>query len=142
MRDLPEIKSIEDVEKGMEICEEFVFTEENMKTFSDLTRDDAPIHWNSQFARNRGYRDRLVFGLFVGARFSGLLGTKLPGPHTVLHSTKFQMAQPVYVGETILYRVKVEQVVVAVRAVVLSLEAGRPDGEVVLRGTAQCGFLK
>jgi acyl dehydratase len=124
----------------MEACESFTFLPEDMRAFSAVARDMAPIHWDTAFARQRGYSDILVFGFLVAARFSGILGNRLPGPHTVLHSVRFQMAQPVYVGETILYRVTVRQIAAAVRSVVLDLVASRASGEVVLRGQAQCGF--
>lgn len=142
MSDSLAITSIDDLRLVMEACEEFTFTAEDINAFSILAKDDAPIHRDVQFARQRGYDNILVFGFLVATRFSGILGTRLPGPYTILHSVKFQMAQPVYVGETILYRVTVRQIAVTVKTVVLDLMATRRNGEVVLRGSAQCGFGK
>ena len=52
------------------------------------------------------------------------------------------MAQPIYVGEAILYRVTVRQIAATVKTVVLDLVATRENGEVALRRLAQCGFGK
>lgn len=118
-----------------------VFSAHDLDVFAALAPDRAPLHRDAEFARGQGYKDIVVFGFLVAAPFSGLLGDELPGPLTVLHTVRFGMAAPVYVGDEIAYRVEVKQVSRATRAVVLDLLATRAaDGEVVLRGQAQCGF--
>src|SRR5688500_13426404 len=118
----------------------FVVRDEDMRAFRDLSLDDAPVHWDADFARTQGYRDRIVYGFLVAARFSALLGARLPGPRTVIHSVRFEFVSPVYVDESVVYVVKVIQVARSVRTVVLDLTARRPSGEIVARGSAQCGF--
>ena len=133
-------KHVGDLHVDMEAVERFTFTEVCLKQFSELVQDRAPIHFDDSFALQQGYSGRIVFGLLVAAPFSGLLGMKLPGPYTVIHNFHFEMARPVYVSETIDYLVRVRQCSPATRTVVLDLAASRGTGEVVLRGTAQCGF--
>jgi acyl dehydratase len=117
------------------------FSIQDLQTFAALAPDHAPLHRDGDFARQRGYRDVVVFGFLVAAPFSGILGDRLPGPLTVLHTMRFGMAAPVYVGEEIAYRAEVKQVSRSTGAVVLDLTATRASsGEVVLRGQAQCGF--
>lgn len=117
------------------------FSLHDLQAFGALAPDHAPVHRDAAFARKQGYRDVLVFGFLVAAPFSGILGDRLPGPLTVLHTLRFGMVGPVYVGEEISYRAEVKQVSRATGAVIIDLVASRADsGEVVLRGQAQCGF--
>lgn len=134
--------SVEDVLAGMEITESHAFTDNDMECFAALANDHAGVHHDGEFARLMGYEEPIVFGFLVGARFSGMLGNRLPGPNTVLHSVSWQMVNPVYVGETITYKVAVSQVSRAVKTVVLKLSAEKPDGALALRGSAQCGFKR
>jgi acyl dehydratase len=118
-----------------------VFSVDDLRAFGALAPDRAPLHSDPVFARARGYRDVVVFGFLVAAPFSGLLGEKLPGPLSILHWARFNMAAPVYVGDEIAYRAEVKQVSRSTGAVVLDLSALRVGtGDVVLRGQAQCGF--
>jgi len=117
------------------------FSFKDLSSFAALSPDDAPLHRDVDFARERGYSGVVVFGLLVAAPFSGMLGDQLPGPLTVLHTMKFGISAPVYVDEVISYRAEVKQVSRSTGAVVIELSAHRAEsGEVVLRGQAQCGF--
>jgi acyl dehydratase len=133
--------TLDQVVPGMAVETQRVFSLDDLRTFGALAPDRAPLHHDASFAHARGYRDVVVFGFLVAAPFSGLLGEHLPGPLSVLHSAKFGLAAPVYVGEEILYRAEVKQVSRATGAIVLDLTATRvKTGDVLLRGQAQCGF--
>jgi acyl dehydratase len=133
--------TLEQVAPGMVAELRRSFSMQDLRTFEVLAPDHAPLHRDAEFARQRGYQDVVVFGFLVAAPFSGILGDQLPGPLTVLHTMRFAIAAPVYVGEEIAYRAEVKQVSRATGAVVLELVATRArSGEIVLRGQAQCGF--
>ena len=145
MAEVPESQApaltLEQVTAGMSAEMRRRFTLQDVRAFAALAPDAAPLHSDPEFARQRGYLDIVVFGFLVAAPFSGILGTRLPGPLTVLHSARFGLAAPVYVDEEIVYRAEVKQVSRSTGAVVLELTATRQQsGEVVLRGQAQCGF--
>lgn len=133
--------TLEQVKPGMVTELRRSFSAQDLLTFGALAPDHAPLHRDGDFARQQGYRDLVVYGFLVAAPFSGILGEHLPGPLTVLHTMRFGMAAPVYVGEEIVYRAEVKQVSRSTGAVVLELTAARENsGEVVLRGEARCGF--
>lgn len=133
--------TIEQLTPGMTTACSRIFSEQDVKVFASLAPDDAPLHYDTDFARKYGYEDIVVFGLLVAAPFSGMLGNQMPGPLTVLHTLRFGMVAPVYIGEEISYRAEVKQVSRSTGAVVVDLLAKRvATDEVVLRGQAQCGF--
>jgi 3-hydroxybutyryl-CoA dehydratase len=134
------LTKIEDVNVGAVLSESYTFTESAIQTFRDLIRDEAPIHWDEEFALKKSFEGRIVYGFLVASPFSRMLGMTLPGPHTVIHAISYKIHHPVYVGETIYYSIKVIKVVPSVGVVVLELSAKNDRENVVLTGTAQCGF--
>lgn len=138
----PGITSIDQLNAGMEAILDYTFSEKTIEEFAQLTGDRAPVHFETDFARAQGFPGRIVFGFHVASIFSGLLGMNLPGPNSVIHSVIWKMARPVSVGETIHFRVIVKHVSASVQTVVLTLAAINMNGETVLTGEAQCGFMK
>jgi 3-hydroxybutyryl-CoA dehydratase len=123
---------------GMEAETEVVWTREDLEAFRSLTGDDAPVHWDEEFAASVGMPGTIVYGLLVAAPFSTLLGCSVPGPLSVIHSLRVDFARPALVGEPLRYRVAVAQLSPSTRSVILELSVVRPDGTFVLRGKAQC----
>jgi len=116
------------------------FTAGDIAAFARLAPDAAPVHLDEAFAKEMGYSSVLVHGWLAAAPFSGLLGNKLPGPRTVLHWVRINMAGPVFPGDEIEYQCEIKQLSTTARVVVLELRAQRVGGEIVVRGQAQCGF--
>lgn len=57
-----------------------IVTRQELDLFSNLSGDHNPIHKSSQ---------PLVHGAFLNSIISGVIGTKLPGPGTILVSQSF-----------------------------------------------------
>lgn len=125
---------------GASVEREYAFTPERLANFGDLTEDLSPVHFDSDFAREGGFPDRIVHGFFASAIFSGLLGSRLPGPHSVINQFTIKLHRPVVVGDTVVFKVSVTQISEATRAVVLKLAATGPDGETVISGSAICSI--
>lgn len=134
------IAKVDDIPESASLSETHTFTEKSVEIFRDLSGDAAPIHWNDEFAIQKSFQGRIVYGFLLAAPFSRILGMGLPGPHTVIHSVSYKIHRPVYVGEKIHYSVRVSKKVKSVGVVILELSAKNASGEIVLTGTAQCGF--
>ena len=87
-----------------------------------------------------GYPRKIVHGFLVVSGLSRLLGMKLPGPNTVLGSLKVDLLKPTFVGETLLYTVRVVRCTPSVRSVKLDVDATNVQGETVMRGCTVCIF--
>ncbi len=131
-----------DLKVGMTVEEEHVWTSEDLATFGRLTGDTAPIHYNPDFAKSVGFRGPVLFGFLLASGFSRLLGCRLPGRFSVIHSIRVDFAAAVYPNEKVTYRCAVIQLSPATKSVVLDITATRADGTKVLRGKVQCGLLK
>ncbi|WCJ41066.1 (R)-specific enoyl-CoA hydratase [Euphorbia peplus] len=58
-----------------------------------------PLHFDSEFARNAGFNDRIVHGMLVAALFPRIIASHFPG--AVYASQSLSFKNPVYVGEEV-----------------------------------------
>lgn len=116
------------------------FTAVMVEAFANLVDDHAPVHFDPSFAQERGFDNRIVHGFFAASMFSGMLGERLPGTYSVINALSLKVHRPIFVGETLIYTLSVEQISSAVNAVVLALVAVDDSGNRVLSGKATCSF--
>lgn len=95
-------------------------TVDELNTFADLSGDRNPLHVDSQFARNQGYRDCVVHGAFFAGLVSRFVGMELPGRQSLLLSLKLDFAAPSFPGDVIevtgeIDRIHIEQEVIVLK---------------------------
>ncbi|MGP3696903.1 MaoC/PaaZ C-terminal domain-containing protein [Rhodobacter sp. NSM] len=71
-----------------------------MEEFRRISADDNPIHFDADFARDRGFAGPIVYGGLLVAEISRMLGTALPGHGCVWQSLTLKFRRPLLVGET------------------------------------------
>lgn len=96
--------------QGLSIGDTFVvtrqFTEKDMRSFADVTRDYNPIHFEKRFADVKNFHDRICHGLLVGS-----ILTEIGGQIGWLASEmNFRFKRPVYFGDTIECTVTISEI--------------------------------
>ena len=84
--------------------------EEGITAFARVTGDFNKLHTDEEFARKTIYRRPVAHGLLTASLISTVMGTKMPGPGTVMAEIDFQFLMPVYPGDTIRAEVVFESV--------------------------------
>ena len=87
--------------QGLTVGETFTvsrkFTEQDLISFADITRDYNPIHFDDRFVAAKKLKRRICHGLLVGS-----LLTEIGGQIGWLASEmNFRFIKPVYIGDTI-----------------------------------------
>ena len=92
-------------EENKENCTRAEFTvtitKEMMEKFLDITGDVNPLHNDADYARSKGFNDRVVYGMLTSSFYSTLAGVYLPGKYCLLHSVESSFRLPVFVGDTL-----------------------------------------
>lgn len=86
---------------GKSASETRVITNEDVRKFSEISGDFNPIHLDSSYAESSRYKGKIAHGLMSASFFSGLFGTKLPGPGCVYVSQSLKFSRPVYIGDEV-----------------------------------------
>ncbi|XP_076234989.1 uncharacterized protein LOC143179579 [Calliopsis andreniformis] len=101
-------------------------TNDDILNFAKLTGDYNPIH--------AGSSNNLVHGAFLNGLVSGVIGTKVPGPGTIVVEQNLVYPKPCYAGDTIEIKVQI----VSARKIIKCEYTCIANGEkVVLKGDAK-----
>ena len=90
-------RTIRGLKKGDVFSITRTFTEEDVLTFGDISRDYNPIHYDLRFVETKGFSRKICHGLLVGGmitQIGGQIGWLASG-------VNFKFVQPVYIGDTI-----------------------------------------
>lgn len=133
--------NIAEVLEGQSFSFDATLSEEMIDTFSSLTGDVSPLHMNRDFARRRGFQDRVVHGAFLGGLVSRLVGVHLPGRDCLLHSMTMKYLAPVYADEIVRVTGTVEQVSIAGKAMIVQISIINIISQsIVAKGKVTVGF--
>lgn len=91
--------SFNEIEIGTSTTFEMKITENQMKMFAEISGDLNPMHVDSEYAKERGYMDRVVYGMLASSFYSTLVGMYLPGEKCLLNKCSVDYRNPVYVDD-------------------------------------------
>ena len=123
-----------DLAVGARATLEHTFSATQVADFARLSGDTNPIHLDQDAARRAGFEREVVHGVLVTGLISRLLGTRLPGPGTILLQQQLRYLRPVYPDQAV--RAFVEVTTVRPDKPVFGLRTWVETGEVVLEGEA------
>ncbi|MGE5374668.1 MAG: MaoC family dehydratase [Bacteroidota bacterium] len=109
---------------------------EDVRKFAEVVGDLNPVHLDAAFAEKSFFKKRIVHGAFLAGLISKVLGMDFPGEGTIYISQNSVFKRPVYVDTTVTVEVKVTQVIVEKRRLVLDTTILNAEGEVCLAGSA------
>ncbi len=89
----------ENLAEGLQKAIEFTVSEEDMRAFAVISGDYNPLHIDDDFARQRGFEGKVVYGALIVAKVSQLIGMKLPGQDSVWSTLSMQFHRPLHVGQ-------------------------------------------
>lgn len=129
-------KSIDQIVMGQEASFTKTITETDVYNFGGVTGDLNPAHFNSEYAKNTMFKERIAHGMLVSSLFSTVFGMQLPGPGAIYLGQEVKFTKPVYFNDTITATVKVIEKNLEKNRVVFETTASNQDGDVVVIGKA------
>ena len=118
------ISTKRDLKVGDKATLEKVITEDDVKSFIEVSLDRNPLHSGEKC---------VVHGALLNGLVSATFGTKLPGPGTILVEQHLRFPNPCYVGEKVTVTVEV----VSVRKIIECSFRCSVGEKIVLHGTAR-----
>lgn len=88
-----------EIDIGLEHSFEKTVTSTMMDKFLDISGDNNPLHVDSKYAKEKGFEDRVVYGLLSSAFYSTLIGVHLPGKYCILQGLDIQFSKPVFIND-------------------------------------------
>ena len=101
---------LEDLTIGMESSYQKTITETDIDAFAALTGDTNPVHLDSEYAATTPFKARIAHGMLSAGLISTVLGTQLPGPGCIYLEQQIKFKAPVFIGDTLVAKVTVEDI--------------------------------
>ena len=132
----------EDIKLGLEEKFQVVITEEMLKDFCCITGDINPLHNDLEFAKSKGYDEKVVYGMLTASFLSTLAGVYLPGKNSIIHSVEILFKKPVFISESPLtIKGTVVEVNELFKQFTIKVEITNKKEEKVIRGIMKVGVL-
>lgn len=110
-----------------------------MDGFLAITGDRNPLHLDADYAAERGFRGRVVYGLLTASFYSTLAGVHLPGKRCLLHGLKADFNAPVHVGDRLRVGGRIAHRNEAYRQLELACDVTNQRDEVVSKARLRVG---
>jgi len=88
----------------------FLFTQEDVDLFAQVTGDVNPIHLDEKYASKSIFQKRVVHGALSNSIFSKVFGTITPGEGTVYLSQNSKFTAPMYTNVKYIAKFRVIEV--------------------------------
>jgi 3-hydroxybutyryl-CoA dehydratase len=131
--------SYEEITVGMTESFTVQITEKKMEYFLELTGDMNPLHNQKDYAKEKGYKDRVVYGMLTASFLSTLAGIYLPGEKSLIHSVETKMIKPVFIGDELIVTGKVSEKSGSIPVITVKVTIENQNREIVMRGKMQIG---
>ena len=132
----------ENISIGLEESFTAVVTEGMMSDFLKLTGDINPLHNDEDFAKEKGFASRVVYGLLTSSLLSTLAGVYLPGRNSLIYGVDIEFPKPVYVGDELLVSGVVSEKDERFRYYTVKVCIRNQNGQKVCRGKMKLGVLE
>ncbi len=117
-------------------------TAEDVVAFARLSGDYNALHVDDEFAARTEFGSRVVHGFLHASLLSTLVGMKIPGPGALYLSQSIDFSAPVFIGDTVEARGRIEKIDRETRIIEIETEIVNQHGKTVLRGKARAKVLR
>lgn len=131
----------EDLSIGMKESFSREITADMVENFCRMTGDVNPLHTDEEFAKGKGFKDRVVYGLLTTSFLSTLAGVYLPGERSLIREVDVKMKKPVFIGDVLTVTGEVESIREELGFFVMKVSIVNQNGDKVMRGTMQMGII-
>lgn len=111
------------------------FTQKEVDRFSVVSGDSNPIHVDKYYASQTFFEKPIAQGLLVTSLLGGLLGSKLPGPGTILLDQSFKYHKPVFIDEEITARIEIKLIDEKKKILIFNCNVIKENMDLAVNGT-------
>lgn len=119
----------------------FTVDEQLYQNFIGCFGDRNPLHTDPEFARSKGFRDKVMHGNILNGFLSYFIGECLPIKNVIIHTEEIKYALPVYLGDELFFQATVSEVYESVNTVELKFFFKREQDKKVATGKIQIGII-
>ena len=132
---------ITDISAGHQESFSVTVTEDMMAKFRAITGDINPLHVSDDFAKEKGFPQRVAYGMLTASLISTLGGVDLPGKYCLIQGVEVRFARPVFIGDVLEVTGEAVKVDRDLRYLEVKVPIRNQRNEKVLRGLLKAGVM-
>ena len=132
---------ITDLSAGQQESFTVTVTEDMMAKFQAITGDTNPLHVSDDFAKEKGFPQRVAYGMLTASLISTLGGVYLPGKYCLIQGVEVRFAKPVFIGYVLEVTGEAVKVDRDLRYLEIKVTIRNQRNEKVLRGLLKAGVM-
>lgn len=133
--------TINDLKPGMKANFSRIITAEMLQKFYEITGDENPLHVDADYAKKRGFLDRVTYGMLTASLLSTLGGCYLPGKYCLIQGIEARFVKPVYIGDELDVTGEISRVDVDLKYAEIKVTIKNQKNIKVLRGLLKVGVV-
>lgn len=118
-----------------------IISNEMMNQFRSLSGDENPLHVKENYAMDKGFPGRVVYGMLTASLYSCLAGVYLPGERCLLQSVHSDFCAPVFIGDCLTVSGTIVEKNDSVRQIVIKADVRNQQGKKVAKAKIEAGVL-
>lgn len=109
-------------------------TGEKISDFAITSGDTNPVHLDETYAKTTRFKRCIAHGVLVNVLISRILGTRFPGPGTILLSMNVKYIKPIYPGDVITVKLSIAKIKKDKPILFFRAESINQTGELISKG--------
>lgn len=132
--------TLKDIYCGLSEQFSLTVTEQMLDSFLALSGDNNPLHADANFAKEKGFKNRVVYGMLVSSFYSQMVGVHLPGKYALLQGIEISFHNPAYVGDTLSVSGKVSYINEAYKQIEIDGHIKNQDNKLISKAKIKVGI--
>ena len=129
------------LEKGDTFTCTFITNSDVYNGFRNVFKDHNPLHTNTDFALQKGFKAVVMHGNILGGYLSYFIGEGLPVKNVIIHSQEVKYLKPVYLNDELTFHAVVDHVSEAVKVIEFVFYFENQHREKIAKGKINIGLI-
>ena len=119
----------------------FIVTEDIYNGFIGIFNDHNILHTNEEYAKEKGFKSKVMHGNILNGFISYFIGECLPKKEVIIHSQEIQFKNPVYLNDELNFNAKIVGIYESVNAIEFKYTFQNQLSKTVAKGKIQIGII-
>jgi 3-hydroxybutyryl-CoA dehydratase len=129
------------MQKGDSFQFRYCVTPDIRDGFLALFGDRNPLHTDKAFAREKGFREEVMYGNILNGFISHFVGELLPVKNIIIHAQQIKYFKPFYCGDELTLKAELGEVIESVKAYIFTFSFSNQDNTEIAKGKVQIGMI-
>lgn len=128
------------MQEGLTIQHTFKVSENVYEGFQNTFEDKNILHVNAEYAKGKGFTDKVMYGNILNGFVSYFVGELLPDKEILIQKQEISFHKPVYIGDEVNFEANLSEIYESVGSYIFKFKFNNESG-LLAKGKVQIGKI-